>query len=276
MKLSIITINLNNKEGLRKTIESVVSQTFQDYEYIVIDGASTDGSVDVIKEYKDKITYWISEPDKGIYNAMNKGILQAKGEYCLFLNSGDWLVNDNTLLTRIFNQNFVEDIVYGNLIRVSKDKEVKREKYPDLLTMQFFYSYSLPHQASFIRRVLFNDALYDESYKIVSDWFFFVEKIIFKNCSYRHFDVFFANFDINGESSSNKVHLEERKKAMDLLLPKRIQEDYNTLVMYKNLKIKFLVDNYWGTEKGIKKIFSYLLIKSTIAYHLIFHKNSSS
>ncbi|MDR2910496.1 MAG: glycosyltransferase [Bacteroidales bacterium] len=95
MKLSIITINLNNVAGLQKTIESVVKQTFTDYEYIVIDGGSTDGSADIIKQHANKITYWVSEPDKGIYNAMNKGIRVAKGEYCLFLNSGDWLINSN-------------------------------------------------------------------------------------------------------------------------------------------------------------------------------------
>jgi glycosyltransferase involved in cell wall biosynthesis len=89
MKLSVITINYNNAIGLRKTIESVVNQTFRDYEYIIIDGGSTDGSVDVIKEYADKIDYWVSEPDKGIYNAMNKGVAAAHGEYTNFLNSGD-------------------------------------------------------------------------------------------------------------------------------------------------------------------------------------------
>ena len=111
-KLSIITINLNNAAGLRKTIESVVNQTFTDYEYLIIDGGSTDGSVEVIKEFADKITYWVSEPDKGIYNAMNKGILKARGEYLQFLNSGDWLV-DNEVLFRVFSLNHFEDILYG-------------------------------------------------------------------------------------------------------------------------------------------------------------------
>ena len=78
MKYSIITVNYNNKEGLRKTIESVINQTFQDFEYIVIDGGSTDGSLEVINHYAEKITYWVSEPDKGVYNAMNKGIKVAK------------------------------------------------------------------------------------------------------------------------------------------------------------------------------------------------------
>jgi len=110
-KLSIITVNLNNAEGLRKTIESVVTQTFTDFEYIIIDGGSTDGSVEIIKLYADKITYWVSEPDKGIYNGMNKGIMVAKGEYCQFLNSGDWLVNEN-VLKEVFAD---VDIVYGDL-----------------------------------------------------------------------------------------------------------------------------------------------------------------
>jgi acetyltransferase-like isoleucine patch superfamily enzyme len=123
MKLSIITINRNNAAGLRKTIESVVSQTYTDFEYIIIDGASTDDSVNIIKEYAEATLpcgeglgerlYWVSEPDKGIYNAMNKGILKANGEYCLFLNSGDWLY-DNDVLNDVFSISPTEDIVYGN------------------------------------------------------------------------------------------------------------------------------------------------------------------
>ena len=87
MKLSIITVNRNNKDGLEKTIRSVIRQTSHDYEYIIIDGASTDGSPEIIRNYEENITYWISEPDTGIYNAMNKGIRKAQGDYCLFLNS---------------------------------------------------------------------------------------------------------------------------------------------------------------------------------------------
>ena len=86
MKLSIITVNFNDAEGLERTIKSVISQTFHDYEFIIIDGGSTDGSVDVIKKYEDHIDYWISEKDGGIYQGMNKGLRQASGEYLNFLN----------------------------------------------------------------------------------------------------------------------------------------------------------------------------------------------
>ena len=113
MKYSIITVNFNNKEGLRKTIESVIHQSFCDFEYIVIDGGSTDGSMDIIKEYESHINYWVSEPDKGIYNAMNKGILKAQGDYINFMNSGDCLYDNNVLNNTL--PYLTADIVYGRL-----------------------------------------------------------------------------------------------------------------------------------------------------------------
>ena len=126
-KLSIITINRNNSAGLHKTIESVVSQTFTDYEYIIIDGASTDGSVDIIKQYANKITSWVSEPDKGIYNAMNKGILKATGEYLLFLNSGDSLHTYN-VLNEIFRKEINSKIILGdvNKIQINEISEIEK------------------------------------------------------------------------------------------------------------------------------------------------------
>lgn len=113
-KLSIITINLNNREGLQKTMASVLCQTFTDYEYIIIDGGSTDGSVDLIKKFADKITYWVSEPDKGIYDAMNKGLDAASGEWINFMNAGD-VFYDSKVLKNFIEQgvsNFPEKIFF--------------------------------------------------------------------------------------------------------------------------------------------------------------------
>ena len=112
MKYSIITINYNNKDGLEKTILSVINQTCQDFEYIIIDGGSTDGSVDVIKKYADRIDYWVSEPDKGIYNAMNKGIIKAKGEYLNFMNSGDCFY-DNEVLSNVYQNGMCSEMIVG-------------------------------------------------------------------------------------------------------------------------------------------------------------------
>ena len=96
-KFSIITVNYNNLEGLKKTVESVKNQTYQKFEYIVIDGGSYDGSLEFIKDNESLLDYWVSEPDSGVYQAMNKGIEKATGEYLLFLNSGDHFCNTKVL-----------------------------------------------------------------------------------------------------------------------------------------------------------------------------------
>jgi glycosyltransferase involved in cell wall biosynthesis len=200
MKLSIITINKNNVLGLEKTIQSVIGQTYKDFEYIVIDGNSNDGSVDIIKQYADKITYWVSEPDKGIYNAMNKGILQTSGEYCLFLNSGDWLVNDN-ILSKVFSENLQEDIIYGNIYLIDENEAKTACNFPDKWTFRTFLRTTIPHPAAFIKKQLFSDiSLYDETLNIISDWVFFVIAVVINNKSYIHLPYCISNFKIGGVS----------------------------------------------------------------------------
>ena len=221
---------------MRKTIESVISQTFTDFEYIIIDGGSTDGSVEIIKQYADKITYWVSEPDKGIYNAMNKGILQAKGEYCQFLNSGDTLYS-NTVLSDIFEINLAEDIIIGGTLNLFTDNTKilsKGRVYAHLrkgqsLTLFDLYGGAIPHQSSFIKCNLFNKyGLYDESYKIVSDWIFFLKTIGLAGVSVKYVDIVISCFDKAGISSTNTTLLnEERKEALEKMIPKQILFDYN-------------------------------------------------
>ena len=186
MTLSIITVNFNNKEGLKKTIQSVVNQKYDNFEYIVIDGASTDGSINVIEENKDKITYYVSEPDKGIYDAMNKGIKQAKGKYCLFLNSGDYFINKDTL-TDIFNgQTYTEDLLIGRQKYVDRNGKITKSPYLRIseLNMPYFISSTLPHQATFIKKeLLLQCGMYNTDYRIVSDWIFWIEAIVKQKCS---------------------------------------------------------------------------------------------
>jgi len=245
MKLSIITINRNNASGLHKTLESVVSQTFTDYEYIIIDGASSDGSVDIIKQYANKITYWVSEPDKGIYNAMNKGILNATGEYCLFLNSGDSLHTYN-VLDEIFRKEINSKIILGdvNKIQVNEISEIekpllyyKKNNDEDLTLFEMFHGF-LNHQASFIKRDLFEDfGLYDEKYKIASDWKFFLQVIGIMNVSVSYIDIVISDYDMTGLSSSNEeLLLCERNMILEEIFSKRIIEDY---MFFYSLKWKY-------------------------------------
>lgn len=220
-KLSIITINFNNRDGLRKTIESVVNQTWQDFEYIIIDGGSTDGSVEVIKEFSDRIDYWINEPDKGIYNALNKGVAAAKGEYCNFMNSGDCFYAPDTL-EKVFDSAPTADIVCGNTLVGDQRKLPPKE-----ITFEFLFNQSLCHQCAFIRTSLMQKYGYDERYKIVADRKFFVQALLLENCSYGAVDVDVVRYDITGFSSVNPVPSRlEYAQVLEELVPERIRKDY--------------------------------------------------
>ena len=273
MKLSIITINYNNAEGLRRTLASVASQTFRDFEHIIVDGGSTDGSVEVIREYEQSLASrllplasnlkWLSEPDSGIYNAMNKGIeialgrrvvnafnrselvedknkgiKMAKGEYLLFLNSGDYLVDADTLENVFEDANDV-DIIYGDRINVYEDGSQKKVNYfPDKITGSFMYHSMISHQASFIKSDLFvKYGLYREDLKYASDWEFFLKTFLLYNCTYQHIHQYVVYFDCLGISSvvnNNKEMWEERKRVFAETLP-AFADDYMLMEYYQEI-----------------------------------------
>lgn len=245
MKLSIITINFNNSNGLQKTIESVVGQTYTNYEYIIIDGGSSDDSKDTIKLYDKKIKYWVSEPDKGVYHAMNKGIKKANGEYCLFLNSGDTLINNNVL--EVVFENFPDkDIVYGNLQNSSG-----LDVYANQLKFSTFFYSSIGHPVSFIRRTLFDIyGTYNEKYKIVSDWEFFIIALVKNNCSYQHINTTISYFEPGGISNNPKnelLQINEREEVLRKLFP-LMYDDYMEL---KKLRTDII---FYNNSKAIQKI----------------------
>lgn len=216
MKISVITINYNNKSGLERTIRSVAGQTYPNLEYVVIDGGSGDGSTDVIRQYQDKISYWVSEPDKGIYNAMNKGILKATGDYLLFLNSGDEFYNSSAL-KNLAAETPETDFVYGNLA-FAEGHKVRILEYPGQLRFSFFIHQSLPHPSCLIRRSCFDKVgLYDEALKIVSDWKFFLLAICRHDCSYRHRAVTVSTF-YNDGVSSDPANTEKVRKEKEGVL----------------------------------------------------------
>ena len=185
MILSIITINFNNNSGLRRTMKSVLSQSFCDFEYIIVDGGSTDESVTSIKEFTDNYKripcHWTSEPDKGIYNAMNKGILNSHGEYLLFLNSGDYLVGEN-VLERVFSLNCSADVLCARSYVSDNGKRIWTSPLPpNHITLGWLYWNGMMHQSTFIRRSLFGSiGLYDESFKWLADFQFWYKAFICK------------------------------------------------------------------------------------------------
>ena len=234
MKLSIITINRNNAAGLEKTMCSVVSQTFKEFEYVVIDGASTDGSVEVIKKYESQFANlkWVSERDKGIYNAMNKGIRMASGDYIQILNSADCLASNEVteqMMAELERQGN-PSILYGNMVKCFPDgrKMVDKCFAGQEITMLGMFTGTLNHDPAYSRRDLFEKyGYYDESLKIVSDWKWYLEAIVLGGEQPQYIDMDVTLFDMTGISETNKeLDKTERKQVLDLLFPHAVLADY--------------------------------------------------
>lgn len=232
MKVSVITISYNNRAGLQSTIESVVAQSFKDFEYIIIDGGSTDDSLDLINSYSEHITYFVSESDKGVYHAMNKGLKVAKGEYIHFLNSGDCYASNN-VLDSVFNKEYEEPLLRGCQIC---DYGTKTERWTNLgnrpVTLYDMFVNTMLHQATFIRRDLFEKyGLYDENLKIVSDWKFFFKTILGGERTF-FIDKDIVVFEMEGISTNKaygEIHYSERKQVINELMPANLLTDYQRL-----------------------------------------------
>ena len=227
-RVSIITINYNDKTGLDKTIKSVAEQTFKDFEFIVIDGGSTDGSAALIEQNIDKISYWISEKDSGVFNAMNKGIRAANGEFVIFMNGGDCFYNASVLEEVLPELSAEFDIYYGDNYKVNPNSK-RLKTYPEKLNFSFFYTSAINHQSAFIRKSLFDENFYyNEEFKIASDWEFFVYTICYKNVSYKYLKKTIAEYDFTGISSNPKfseLFQKEKLQSIQKYFPAFL-EDY--------------------------------------------------
>lgn len=226
--LSIITISYNNCVGLEKTIGSVTSQTYKNFEYLVIDGNSNDGSQGVIERNKSVISYAVSENDTGIYNAMNKGIKASKGSYLLFLNSGDVFSGISALEDFITHENFEGDIIYGDY-----QYEGGKKIFPDQLTPLFFVKTSLPHQSTFFKREVFDKmGLYEEHYSIVSDRAFYIKCFLSDLFIFKHINYPLSIFDLSGVSN-DPLHKEKQESENERMFKENYgiyYEDYKNMI----------------------------------------------
>jgi len=291
-RLTIITINYNNASGLQKTVESVLTQTSKEFEYIIVDGGSTDNSIQTIQRFNDSTIQQfqcISEPDSGIYNAMNKGIRMAKGEYIHFLNSGDWLVDAfvvERMLEELSSSELrvssaelgVEatpiDIFVGNKITVRPDGKVRygrNDKRP--VTALTFYRGTIEHTSAYIRRAMFDEVgMYDETLRIVSDWKWYLDAVLNHNAKVAFTDIYVSYFDNTGISSTSPaLDKAERRQVLEQMLPPAVLADYDRYhfaidqyerlrrysllykLVYLTERILFKLDKwnakYWGWKK---------------------------
>jgi glycosyltransferase involved in cell wall biosynthesis len=215
IKISVITINFNNLIGIKRTYESVRIQTLADFEYIIIDGASTDGSKEYIESIQNTLSYWSSKPDRGIYNAMNIGLKVATGDYVLYLNSGDELCSAYVLeniKAAIFNDMQMCDCYYGNEKRIDAfSKQVKIKNVDIENKVSFLFHNSIPHQASFWRRTtLIELGGYDERFAIIGDFVLLYKALVIGKI-FKKIDVLVDNFYTDGISSNPKYAYKSKR-----------------------------------------------------------------
>lgn len=216
LSLSIITINYNNREGLARTIASVREQTFSDYEWLVIDGGSTDGSRDLIEANRELFSYWCSEPDQGIYDAINKGIRHASGQYISCMNSGDTYLSADTL-SQVFARPLTADIVYGDWYKVYPDRRVHcRMPFP--LDFSIFYYHNICHQAMFVRTFALQAKGFDPSFGVCADYARWME-MLFAGASFQRVDVIVCCYDMSGASSQPRSGWEESQRIRREIIP---------------------------------------------------------
>ncbi|MGO4707972.1 glycosyltransferase family 2 protein [Chryseobacterium sp. 2TAF14] len=273
-KLSIITINYNNAKGLERTLKSIINQNSKNFEYVVVDGNSTDESKDIIEKNKNYINKWISEPDSGVYNAMNKGIGMASGDYLLFLNSGDKLADENVIAKVLPLLENNSDIIYGNLIYSLNETPQTLFVPSKNIDFTYFLNSFLPHPSSFIKKSLFQKiGLYNEKFKIISDWEFFLRAIIVNKASYFHIDTVISDFDNSGISSNSEnekliynekqavykelfPNLENEIKLIEFASSRRIQQIQNIQknhpFLWKLLKVFLNILNSFTGKKEVK------------------------
>ena len=291
MKISIVTINYNNAKGLCKTLASVEEQTYSFIEHIIVDGGSTDESVAIIQDYvarnnqkqlsperKDPFfrhtIIWSSEKDKGIYNAMNKGLRKATGSYIQILNSGDTLASPDVTERMIaeVEKNVYPSILYGNMMKDKGKKPLRDTCGGAGATDSFLYFYkgTLNHDSAYIRRDLFDKyGLYNEEMKICSDWEWYVKAIALggEKAIYTNIDV--TIFDMNGVSESQgenaDIIKQERREYIEQILPASILHDYDKYAFpieeYNRLKKRHMWSLVYFMERVLFKLEKWRILR---------------
>lgn len=260
-KVSIVTINYNNLEGLRKTYESIKCQTYKNFEWIVIDGGSNDGSEKFIKEHSGEMSFWCSEKDGGVYNAQNKGTRQASGDYVIYMNSGDTFY-DAHVLEDVFLEYQTDDVLYGDWTQVFPHKTRKIEPSPNVDYL-FFLSDNICHQAMFVKTSLLKESPYDESYSLYADWAKWAE-LSYRNKSFKYIHRMICNFMMGGMSGeSEENNAKERNRIVNEFYPNSLRAWADR----KEYKTAFLEDKRRKHNKIIRLLIyvSSLLLLTNIA-----------
>lgn len=248
LKISVVTVSYNAAETIEETIQSVVNQTYDNIEYIIIDGGSTDGTVDIIKRYADRLAYWVSEPDKGIYDAMNKGLRAANGHYVYFLGADDIIADENVfcrLVKAIGNDS--HSIYYSN-VKFKHSGEI----YPGPIKTNYRICLdNFSHQAIFYPAHIYKNKCYNTNYKLWADYVYNIELFADKINTFRYIEDVIAIFSCEGRGSiqSDTLFNKDRIKIVERLFGKRL-----AIIIYVRIKLGKLYKLLLGKRV---KVFQY-------------------
>lgn len=249
MKISIVTVCYNSVTTIENTMLSVLNQTYPDIEYIIIDGGSTDGTVDIIKKYTDQVAYWVSEPDNGIYDAMNKGIAAVTGDYINFINAGDTLFSKEVISEIVSYLYDSPDVLYGDMNLKSYFGEIRlTPKSLDLMESRD----PIFHPASLIKADELRRMPYDTSFKIAGDYNFFY-LLYHKGGYFKYIPIVMAVFDGAGVSGMNdRVRLEENYRIQSKKLTTFRKSFVYYIVVRSKIRNLFL-NLFPGLAKRLKR-----------------------
>ena len=261
--ITIVTVVFNGEQYLEETIYSVVNQTYDNIEYIIIDGGSTDSTIDIISKYDHAIDYWVSEKDKGIYDAMNKAIKLANGDWVNFLNSDDYF-KDKFVVEKISKAlrtvNREVSLVYGRLNIVDKNKKIVRQIGNNLRIVKEKLEHTLPipHQSQFVRlSTIKKIGLFDTNYTIAADYDLTLKIFKRKKIFYLD-DIVVSEMRINGVSSNwenslimfNEYRDIQKNNQINIYLPSHVIKYIRKIIKY-NLR-KYFGDHYYTKLKEVK------------------------
>lgn len=234
LKISVITVSFNAAKTIEASIRSVIAQTYSNVEYIIIDGGSTDGTVDIIKKYADRLAYWVSEPDKGIYDAMNKGVAAATGDYVYFLGADDILMPDafSKMLASLTDISTLP-VIYGDIIM-----QPEGIRYAGRFTAKKLCLWNISHQAMLTPRSLLTATPYSLSYPVLADYAFNLTH--FPAVPYRYVDVIVAHFTMWGTSGRNADPIFTRDKM------RLIRQNFG-IPMWMFIYIRNLTSSFYHT-----------------------------
>ncbi|HMO33790.1 MAG TPA: glycosyltransferase family 2 protein [Saprospiraceae bacterium] len=262
--VSIITINYNNYDGLSATMNSVINQDYSNIQYIVIDGGSNDGSVELIKEYSDRLYYWVSENDKGIFHAQNKGVSIATGDFILILNSGDSLVKNDSVSSVVKYLDEGIQIAACDLFFSDRGRKYKKVS-PESVSVSYFLNHVLYHPGLLVSKEVYKKyGLYDESLKLTADWEFCMRTAGIAGCSYKHIPVVLSIFDMSGISSQQSTSKDqeiERQSVLKKYFPETVSKELRVLQDILDERGISLVNQM---EKQLLQFDAFTILKSEI------------